>query len=156
MDHLSTSLQLGSVFGFKRIQGRFKRSELFFVCRPMNNFKSDIQEPIEKLMEQPREISGSGVIFVRGPKETHQVRNMLARAWMNDPVKSQWMQSVEIVSSPLSDEHRDEVLAHLKSGHLRVVIATVCLGMVGFAPFLQFVCAFELLLSMQYKSMSFN
>jgi superfamily II DNA helicase RecQ len=131
IDHLSKSLQLGSHFAFHRIQGRFDRKELVFVFRPMHSFHVDIINAIEQLLQKPWEDAGSMIIYVRGPKETDQVRNALADLWINDPAKKDWMQSVEIVSSPMSDTHRDEVVAHLNAGLLRVVIATVCLGMVS-------------------------
>jgi superfamily II DNA helicase RecQ len=129
---LVESLDLGSSFKFQCIQGKFTRRELVWGFRPMHSFQKDLIQPIEALLQRPWSEVGSMVIYVRGPKECDQVRDALADLWKMDENKREWMNLVEIVNSPLSDDHREQCVQHLNSGRLRVIIATVCLGMVIF------------------------
>lgn len=113
----------------KVVRGPQNRPELFFASRMMVNEQTDLVEPALQWMltGQNKGILG---IYKYSPQEVEQFRRLLLSEMDKIPELKGKDHLVGVIHANLSAEQRDAVLARAKQGIIRILIGTVCMGLV--------------------------
>lgn len=83
-------------------------------------------------------LHGHGILghYYFSPQEVDDAYRLLVGEMLDDPLLAPLVEFTEVFHANMPPEHREEVLADAKSGRIKILFGTVCMGLVGFRLFM--------------------